>query len=103
VKKKRYEKEQTMSIGSKAKRSKNRDLFVKFIDLFLFYNLVKNKNIILGPFSSLSAVSNKKMDYFQINSGLLFYIHDADNSILLNSDLLNIEIGYTYNNIGLVQ
>jgi hypothetical protein len=74
-------------------------LFAKFIDLSLFYDFVKNKSIIFGPFSSLGALSNLKVDYFEINSGLLLSISNTDNGIFLNPAWLNIEIGYTYNNI----
>jgi hypothetical protein len=73
---------------------------VTFANIFVYYNLLKDKNVILGPFAAFNALEPRQLDFFETRAGATFVLRNVgrgytENSIL-DLDLLFIETGYIY-------
>ena len=75
------------------------DLSLTFVNATVFYDLLKkNKNFVLGPFTTVHMLGNKQLDYFGLQSGLLFSLRQFDDDSILCFNYINVELGYSYIN-----
>jgi hypothetical protein len=79
--------------------------YLTFVNTSIFYNFLKNKNIILGPFISINGVRHNHHGSFEFHSGLMFLMRNMDfnnyyptSGSLFGRDFLFAEVGYKYNN-----
>lgn len=77
--------------------------YFTFANLSVSYNILSifypgDKDFILGPFTSISAVKHIQPDYFKFQAGLLFMIRYADYDIssLFCRDIFFAELSYFY-------
>ncbi len=73
-----------------------------FVNATVYYDLLKDGNFVLGPFSTIHMLGNNKPEYFRLQSGLLFSIclfDDDSVSYYDNINIINVELGYIFTNI----
>jgi hypothetical protein len=78
-----------------------------FVNTSVFYNLLKDEHLILGPFGSVNAVMYNRPDFLELHGGVTFLIRNINffspdfyKDSILGVDFLVIELGYRYNNKG---
>jgi len=72
-----------------------------FVNTTIFYDILKQENFVLGPFTTIHMLGNKQLDYFGLQSGLFFSIRefDDDSKYFFNIiNIINVELGYSYTN-----
>jgi hypothetical protein len=71
-----------------------------FINALIFYDFIKDKDIIFGPFCSLNMINYDRVDYFKFKSGLTFSLRDSGDGGIFSFNYLYLESGYKYDNTG---
>jgi hypothetical protein len=81
------------------------DLSLIFINTSFYYDFLESEYFILGPFAAVNALKYKSPDFFEVQAGVTFAIHNLDFSManlytysMLGFDFLVIKAGYKYNN-----
>jgi hypothetical protein len=68
-----------------------------FLNMSVFYDFLKNENILFGPFTSLNTLTYNRLDYFEVKTGLTFSLKDFRDGLFCFNYLYS-ELGYKYNN-----
>ena len=72
-----------------------------FVNTTVFYDFIKQENLVFGPFTTIHMLENKQLDYFGLQSGLLFSIREFDDDSILFfniTNIINVELGYSFTN-----
>jgi hypothetical protein len=88
----------------------NNDFSLTFLNLSFFYNIIRDEDIIIGPFASINALNYNRLDFFELRSGVLFKLRNIsfegiaiqgmpnNSRELFGFDLITVEAGYKFNN-----
>ncbi|MDR0558042.1 MAG: hypothetical protein LBG43_09325 [Treponema sp.] len=89
--------------GAKTNLGSLENFTLTLINSHVYYNFLKNKHFLLGPFLGVNALCVTNMDVFEITAGIVFSVRGAFErfsglDLPIFFELLQIQMGYKYNN-----
>ncbi|MDR0558413.1 MAG: hypothetical protein LBG43_11230 [Treponema sp.] len=90
------------AIKNNANFGEHNDFNLTFINAHLYYNILRDENLMLGPFLRVNAVSISKIDAFEFTTGVIFSfrgeMEGLDTVLPVFCEFVQFQMGYKYNN-----
>jgi hypothetical protein len=94
--------EDNEAIKNNANFGERNDFSLTLINAHVYYNILKDENLMLGPFLRVNAVSISEIDAFEFTTGVVFSLRSEmeglDTILPVFCEFVQFQMGYKYSN-----